>query len=134
MNFQITLCESFLTLTYQSPLGILGPGFKQLGDYFRTMILDLDEKAPDNGYLGGSGFQNTSDRDCSCELMYLMYFRSHEHLQAWAHSAAHRDGWDWWIKNDKDFERLGISHEVYSVPAERWETIYLNYHPSGFGE
>ncbi|RDW91134.1 hypothetical protein BP5796_02299 [Coleophoma crateriformis] len=127
------VCLIMLPARSNHPLGILAPGYRELGVHFRNMIFDLDEKAPENGFLGGSAFQNTSDRDSCCEVLNLMYFRSHEHLQAFAHSAVHRQGWDWWTKNRKDFGHIGISHEVYSVPAGRWETIYTNYHPAGFG-
>ena len=123
-----------MTISLQSPLGLFAPGFKDLSDHFKTLILDLDAKAPANGFLGASTWSNSSDRDISSELMNILYFRSYEQLLTFAHADEHRAVWTWWNRNVGKYKHIAISHEVYSVPAGNWQTMYTNSHPSNFGK
>ena len=64
----------------------------------------------------------------------MIYFKSQEHLHAFAHADAHRAAWKWWNANVKRYPWLAIGHEVYAVPKGRWENVYVNFHASNFGE
>ncbi|EME78778.1 uncharacterized protein MYCFIDRAFT_65345 [Pseudocercospora fijiensis CIRAD86] len=113
------------------PLGILAPGFKELGGYFQSMTEDLETHAEEFGFLGMTSWLNSSDRTTKSELLEVCYFRSIERLHAFAHSNFHREGWNWWNKTIKEHGHLSIWHETYHVPAKHWESIYVNSHPSG---
>lgn len=66
-------------------------------------------------------------------VITLSYWKSMDHLHAFARGDAHRQGWDWWNKTVKEHDHLGIMHEVYAVPTSHWENIYVNMHPFGMG-
>ncbi|KAK3706950.1 hypothetical protein LTR37_012449 [Vermiconidia calcicola] len=112
------------------PLGIFGPNFKELGDYFDGMIKDL-ETHEEFDFLGSTAWVNHSDRATNNELLTVCYFRTVEGLHAFAHSKYHRGGWDWWNKEYNNMPHLSIYHETYHAPAGNWESIYVNSHISG---
>jgi hypothetical protein len=66
--------------------------------------------------------------------MVLVYFRSREELEAFAHGPSHRQAWDWWHSITATHPHLSIMHEVYHAPAGHWENIWINNHLSGIGE
>lgn len=113
------------------PLGLLAPGFKELGDYFNQMARDLDEHAEEFGYLGMTSWLNSSVRRTGSEVQNVCYFRHVDGLHTFAHSQYHRKAWDWWNRTIKDHPHLSIYHETYDVPKGSWETIYMNTHASG---
>jgi hypothetical protein len=63
---------------------------------------------------------------------WISYWRSLEHLQAFAQAEAHQKGLNWYMKGKHP--SVGIMHETYVVPAGNWETIYHNFVPFGLGE
>lgn len=113
------------------PLGMLAPGFKELGGHFEGMAKALEANAEKFGYLGMTSWLNASVRKTGSELQQVAYFRSYEGLHAFAHSEIHRNAWDWWNTNIQKHKHLSIYHESYDVPAGHWETIYANTHASG---
>jgi heme-degrading monooxygenase HmoA len=102
----------------------------------RSLVYDLDTHAPSDGFLGGNSWMNTCDRDAGSEIMTLCYFKSHEDLQAFAHSEHHRKVWDWWIglMKEKKAQHISIAHEVYAAPKGAWEGVYINHVPSMLGK
>jgi hypothetical protein len=72
-----------------SPLGMLGSGYKQLGDLFDGMVRDLDKRSEEYGFLGATSWLNFSDRSTSSELMTVCYFRSVEGIHQFAHDPLH---------------------------------------------
>ncbi|KAK3678128.1 hypothetical protein LTR78_002223 [Recurvomyces mirabilis] len=114
-----------------SSLGLLGHGFKQLGDYFDAMLAVLDAKPDDYGFLGMTRWLNSADRETGSESLSVCYFRTIEGLHKFAHDSAHREGWDWWNKDYQKMPHISIYHEIYSVPKGNWESIYINSHLSG---
>ena len=113
------------------PLGLLAPGAKKIGDYFSSMVKDLEEHADKFGFLGMTSWVNNSTRATNNELLDVCYFRTTEGLHKFAHSKYHREGWDWWNKTVKEHPHLSIYHETYHVPKGHWESIYVNSHISG---
>jgi hypothetical protein len=81
--------------------------------------------------LGGTSWTSCSHRATTNEILIVLYFRTNNGLHNWAHSPAHREGWEWWNKTYKQHPHIGIMHEVYEAPKGHWENIYVNYHPSG---
>ena len=67
-------------------------------------------------------------------VVTLSYWKSIEHLHAFAQGPSHKLGWDFWSKTNKQWPHIGIMHETYAVPAGSWENIYQNHHPFGMGE
>ena len=113
------------------PLGLFGPGVKQMGDYFTQMTNDLETHAEEFGYLGQTSWLNSNNRHTNSEIMQVCYFRTVEGLHNFSHSQYHRNGWNWWNKNFKQFSHMSIFHETYHVPKGHWESIYVNSHQSG---
>ena len=113
------------------PLGLFAPGFKELGGYFPSMVKDLEKHADEFDFLGMTSWHNLGDRSTNAEIMSVGYFKSVEGLHNFAHSTYHREGWDWWNKNVKQYPHLSIFHETYQVPKGHWENIYVNSHTSG---
>ena len=64
-------------------------------------------------------------------LITLSYWKSIDHLHAFAQGPSHKLGWDFWSKTNKQWPHIGIMHETYEVPAGSWENIYQNHHPAG---
>lgn len=115
------------------PLGMLAPGYKEMGAHFEGMAQDLDDQAEKFGFLGMTSWLNASVRSTSNQIQWVCYFRSYEGLHEFAHSQIHRNAWDWWYGNVKKHPHLSIYHEVYDVPEGHWETIYNQSHPTGLG-
>ena len=127
------LCTIQLAVRSNSPLGMLAPGFKEVGDYFTAMTKQLDKNAAESGYLGSSAWISAADRTTGSEFMSLVYFDSVESLHRFSHGALHTEAMEWWHRTAKKHEHIGIMHEVYNSPANNWEAVYLNYHPTGLG-
>lgn len=115
------------------PLGPLAPGARDIANYFQNMTKDLGEHRATNGYLGATTYLHaSSDRATKSEIMTTFYFRSLADVDRWAHSAVHREGWNWWSKVRKEHKHLSINHEVYEAPRGKFENIYDNSEPMGF--
>ncbi|PTB41113.1 hypothetical protein M441DRAFT_58548 [Trichoderma asperellum CBS 433.97] len=112
------------------PLGIFGPGFKQIGDYFGAMIdrLNADE---DSGFLGSSTYICNGERLTANGVMTCCYFRTVEDIHRFAHEPLHREAWDWWNNITATHPHLCIMHELYDAPKKGWENIFVNYHRTG---
>ena len=65
----------------------------------------------------------------------IQYWRSFEHLEAYARSrdAAHWPAWVAFNKRVGSSGNVGIWHETYLVPAGGYECVYNNMPPTGLG-
>ncbi|KAL4864068.1 hypothetical protein BDV12DRAFT_17429 [Aspergillus spectabilis] len=113
------------------PLGILGPGYKQVGDYMTKMQSQLAKSADKFGYLGHTSWIEANGRTTANTVMTATYFRTVEELHLYAHSPLHKKVWRWWNSIAKTHPHLSINHELYHAPENCWETIYANCHPLG---
>jgi len=59
-------------------LGLLGPGFKELSDFFDKMHKHCEKNAKKYGFLGSSSWTAAGERDTGNELMTVMYFKNSE--------------------------------------------------------
>ena len=128
-----SVCAIMLAARSNHPLGILGYGFKEVGDRFTAMTRELDADPTRFGYLGASTWLNSSDRDSGNEQMVMMYFRSLHACHEYAHGKMHTDTMLWWRENEHKMKHVGIMHEIFSAPKHAAEGIYVNYHPTGLG-
>jgi hypothetical protein len=111
------------------------PPWQALGQHAGKMYAQLAKNSDEFGFLGQSNYMSAeSSSSTKPRTMTVLYFRSYEHLHKFAHGKVHRDGWEWWDKNAKENDDLMIAHEVYAVPAGKWETIYVNGEPFDFGK
>jgi hypothetical protein len=111
------------------PLGILAPGFREMGEYFATVVGTLDDKRDDFGMLGTSSWLSASQRSAGNETMQVYYFRDLEGLLKFAKSEYHAKAWAWYNKvGAKKYPYLTIYHETFHVPKGHWETVYVNSH------
>jgi hypothetical protein len=113
------------------PLGIFAPGVKQIGDYFRQMMIDLEAHDEEFGLMGATNWLNASARTTQNETLVVAYFKTVEGVHAFAHSDFHMGAWKWWNAHVKDWPHMSIYHELYHVQAGDWETIHANSHVGG---
>ncbi|KIW02697.1 uncharacterized protein PV09_06135 [Verruconis gallopava] len=103
------------------PMGLFAPGAKQAGDFFTSLVADLNQNKGARGYLGGESIMSTE----SNSLSLIGYFDSMDALHTFAQGEQHREAWNWWNKNVKNMPHLGVYHEAYDVPKHSWEAVYL---------
>jgi hypothetical protein len=116
-----------------SPLGTLYPPYATLLSHGQKMFIELEKNAVEYGFLGTSSYVSTDDATKPVGLQ-IIYFKDLEHCYKFAHSAAtHRKGWEWFNGMGKGVECVSIAHEVFDVPRGRWENIWVNAKPYGFG-
>lgn len=92
------------------------------------MLMELSQR-PELGllhYRGHFGFPN---------IMILQYWRSFEHLEAYARDgdAAHLPAWQAFNKAVGSNGDVGIWHETYVIKPGTCETVYNNMPPFGLG-
>ncbi|KAJ4361999.1 hypothetical protein N0V83_010940 [Neocucurbitaria cava] len=124
-----------LGIRISHPLGLFAPGAKQTGDFFFSLVKDLNSHPiEENGWLGGSTVSgHPSDASSNGHLSIIGYFRSMDDLNRFAHGKEHREAWNWWNANAGKMPHIGIYHEAYDVPAHHWETVYLQTPRMGLG-
>jgi hypothetical protein len=126
-----TVCAILLGVVSNHPLGMLGPGFQEVGDRFEAMVKEMSADATQHGFLGSSAWLNASHRTSSNEFMSILYFVDEDALHAYAHGPMHTKTMEWWHETESKHKHVGIMHEVFACPKKSWEGVYLNYHPTG---
>jgi hypothetical protein len=90
------------------------------------MLKELKQH-PESGFLG----------ERSAGLMSVQYWRSFDHLEAYARSHDH-EHWPAWVDFNKRMGNsrgdVGIWHETYAVRAGEYEAIYSGMPPTGLGK
>lgn len=61
----------------------------------------------------------------------LQYWRSFNELDAWSHRPPHSERWRDALDRMRRKGDLGVYHEVFLVPTESLESIYLDCEPAG---
>lgn len=61
----------------------------------------------------------------------LQYWSGFAALEAWSHRPPHSEWWREAAERGRVRGDFGIYHEVFLVPRERFESIYLNCRPAG---
>lgn len=92
------------------------------------MLIELGRN-PDLGLLHARthfGFPN---------VMVVQYWRSFDHLEAYARSRdnAHLPAWQAFNRAVASNGDVGIWHETYAIAAGQYETVYNNMPPYGLG-
>jgi len=117
-----------------SPLGMFADGYKEIGDRFRDMLEELEDRREESGFMGMSSWISAGERSAANEYATISYWRSIEDIHQFALSPVHRDAWNWWNSTLAKHKHLGIMHEIFALPEHRgWEGIYINYQPTGLG-
>ena len=125
------MCAILLGVISNHPLGMLGPGFKEVGVKFDNMISQMADDATRYGYLGHSSWLNASDNATSSEFLTIVYFENEHYMHEYAHGPMHSETMAWWRQVVQDIPHVGISHEAFSCPKQNWEGVYINYPPVG---
>jgi Domain of unknown function (DUF4188) len=116
------------------PLGFLAPGAKQTGDYFTSMVKELNANPSEHGWIGGSTVQGVpTSSSSSGHITLIGYFKTIDDLHRFAHGSIHRETWNWWNANVKAMPHIGVYHEAYDVPSKSWEAIYVQTPKLGLG-
>jgi hypothetical protein len=126
-----TVCAIVLGVVSNHPLGMLGPGFKEVGDRFDAMCEEMSNSASQYGFLGYSAWLSAGDNTTSNEYMSIVYFENEHYLHEYAHGPMHSKAMQWWRETEKNIPHVGIMHEVFACPKRSWEGIYVNYPPVG---
>jgi hypothetical protein len=118
------------------PLGFLAPGAKEAGEFFTSLVDELNNNRAKYGWLGGSMVHGvpTSGPSEHGHYSIIGYFKTIEDLHNFAHGEMHRDAWNWWNKNAGRLPHIGLYHEVYDVPKHSWEAVYLHCPPLGIAQ
>lgn len=137
-NFSAEAVTVFmLSVRSNHPAGALAPMSRVMGKYARAMDKELEElDQRTSGFLGKTGWINSTDRDGGNEMMSISYWRSPEHVHAYAHyGKMHQEGWNWFNKDvlEQGIDYMSISHDLFSVPKGHWENIYVNFQPTSLG-
>ncbi|EMC99306.1 hypothetical protein BAUCODRAFT_31625 [Baudoinia panamericana UAMH 10762] len=128
-----SLCAIMLAVRSNHPLGVFGPGYNTVGDYFRRMMEQLDAESKQWGYLGASPWLSVADRGVQSEYMVMVYFENEDYMHQFAHGPLHTETMEWWRRDLDKLAHISIMHEVYAAPKKSWEGIYANYAPTGLG-
>lgn len=126
-----TICAILLSVVSNHPLGMFGPGFKEVGDYFDAMMEELSSDATQHGFLGSTTWLNATHRTTSNEVANILYFENEDAMHAYAHGSLHTKTMLWWHENAEKMKHVGIMHEVFACARKGWEGVYMNYHPTG---
>ncbi|KAL2264518.1 hypothetical protein VTJ83DRAFT_7028 [Remersonia thermophila] len=143
---------------FHHPLGPPGtPHARELGEYFQACHATLLSEAKKYGCLGGSAYrgERSEGGDNSNMLLNVYYFRDLEGLERFAREkeGVHMKAWEWFDRlalsssspaqpegeggdgktANSRARHFGIFHETFSVPAGRWETLYMNMPPTLLG-
>ncbi len=91
------------------------------------MMKDLAED-PDSGLLSHESWGGRT-------TLTIQYWRSLEHLHAWAHDRgrSHRPAWKRWAQRWGLTGAMGIWHETYVVDRGQYEVIYQHMPAFGLG-
>ena len=128
-----SVCAIVLAAVSHHPLGMLAPGFSEVGSRFDAMLEEMSADATRYGFLGASSWINAGDHTTRSENMNILYFENEHHLHAYAHGPMHSKAMSWWRETEKKNRHVGIMHEVFACPKRGWEAIYVNYQPVGLG-
>ena len=97
------------------------------------MFNELSKQAEEYGFLGMDFYTEASASTTGSQMLTLMYFKSLADVHRYAESPLHRKAWDWYNRFARQHSHLGIMHELYEVDAGKWENVYVNMSPNGFG-
>ncbi|TVY81840.1 Monooxygenase, partial [Lachnellula suecica] len=125
------VCVMLLSTKCNHPLGMLYPPYQKLTEHGRAMFIDLETNGAEYGFLGYSTYGSTDDVTKPVS-MSIMYFKTMADAYKYSHSKTHRAGWEWYVRAGNEVECVSIAHEIYEVPAGKWENIYVNAKPYGF--
>lgn len=68
-------------------------------------------------------------------IVWLLYWDNHDALHHYANNGKHYQAMKWYNTRAKSKGfHIGVMHEVYDVPRQHWETIYVNMKPFGLGK
>ncbi|KAL4884838.1 hypothetical protein BJY04DRAFT_214722 [Aspergillus karnatakaensis] len=114
------------------PLGILAPGFAELGKRGDALVASYKERSEEYGLLNMKTWIGQT-HDSGNEIVTVFYLRDYESLHKFAHDELHMDTVRWWGQVVKKYPHIAIYHETYVVPEGHWENIYAQSHPTGMG-
>ncbi|KAL6721911.1 hypothetical protein ACLMJK_001016 [Lecanora helva] len=116
------------------PMGVFSPGFKVIAKYFSDMWVEADTNREKWGFLGKSTITTMPTPGGGSALITISYWRSIDHLHAFAASPLHKAGWEWFGQITKKWPHIGILHETFEAKERGWENVYKNSWPVGMGQ
>ncbi|KAI4729589.1 hypothetical protein E4T49_02724 [Aureobasidium sp. EXF-10728] len=126
------ICVFLIGSKVNHPFGLFAPGYKEMGSQFASMVKEIEQDREKHGFLGSRSLVG-AESATNNETMTIMYFKSSEHIQAYATGPTHRKSLTWWAKHAAQYPHLGIFHETYQVRAKNYETVYAHTKPMLLG-
>lgn len=112
------------------PLGEFAPGASETMQFFSACLEEAADRAKEYGCVGTS-FWRGGERARENTTLAVLYFKSVEGLNAFAHAKVHREAWDWYHSWSKKtgYKHIGIYHETFLSAPGQYEGIYDNMSP-----
>jgi fumagillin biosynthesis monooxygenase len=121
-----------LGVRFNHTLGFLSPGAGTAATHFRQCMETINAPANAARYgLLGSSYWRAAERATQNTMMVVLYFRSVDGLKKFAEDKAHREAWEWLIKEAPG--HVGFYHELFCVENGGWETVYIGMPPTLLG-
>lgn len=100
------------------------------------MVLNLEQNAATNGFLGATSWMNTSTYTSGNMQMILLYFRSKKDVRAFYTSKAHKIGSSWSTRTREEGRAsdIGLYQENYVSGKGEWDNFGKECVPCMFGE
>ncbi|CAK7211043.1 hypothetical protein SEUCBS140593_001034 [Sporothrix eucalyptigena] len=123
---------------FNHPLGVFAPGARTMTKLFRANLSALEENRSEYGLLGADLFRGgASTRASNDTILLVLYFRDVHGLQRFACSEAHQEAYRWLgvvttagqDGSSQKYPHLSAFHETFVVPADGYETLYINTAP-----
>ena len=99
-------------------LGRLGPGAREVGEFFGVIIKEAEANRAESGYLGGSGSMLTTDGESSNALMNITYWSDLSKLDKFSKKGVHLQTLKWWSEFSPKYPHLGKSQSLLPFPPK----------------
>ncbi|KAI9149312.1 Monooxygenase af470 [Paramyrothecium foliicola] len=116
-----------LGIQYNHPMGVFGPGRKEIAGSFLKMNNDLMRRREELGLLSMSRWRG-NERETNNTLLLTYYFKDVHSLNRFAHEELHRKAWDMYLSSTYK-KHIGVFHETYVISAKHYESLYANCRP-----
>lgn len=123
-DFVLFLIGARIPLRHLAKAGWIAKAF---GDMMKTL-----QEHPEKGYLGGESFM----RFFPLTNINVMYWRSYDHLERFAHDKTdpHLEAWRQFNQRVGRDGTIGIWHEAYQIKVGQYEALYGNMPRFGLGK
>ncbi|KFA60526.1 hypothetical protein S40285_08886 [Stachybotrys chlorohalonatus IBT 40285] len=121
-----------LGVQFNHPLGFMAPSSAEVSAMFTRMNDELNAAREEHGFLGSSTWR-AFDRDSNNTLLNTYFFKNVQSVNRFAQMETHTKAWQMYSALP-DKAHIGIFHETYIIPANGYESLYVNCRPLLMGQ